>query len=247
MSSVNFSDMATDAAYRLYQARLVKTDEVEHSGVKGQKWYSNRWWTHDKKLTPAGREHYGYGQGREGPIMPTGINRKTRAIAKVAKALRDEATTSVENDKKFDQLREESYKTFLSLPDEERAKYSTEWVKARVEYEKWEIEDDENKLDDERINSMTKMFQEIARERGAVARDIFDLYYSKDLSRPDVKAIHDFDRDVRIPQAKKMRELSKEFMQAYTNKMADASIYLNASLADYAVQKAKSNARKKNR
>ena len=58
------SEDQRNVVYALFDD-ILPDDEVEHSGVKGQKWYSNRWWTHDKKLTPAGREHYGYGQADE--------------------------------------------------------------------------------------------------------------------------------------------------------------------------------------
>lgn len=40
-------------------------EKLAHSGVRGMKWGSNRWWTPDHRLTPAGREHYGYGPARE--------------------------------------------------------------------------------------------------------------------------------------------------------------------------------------
>ena len=40
------------------------TDEVEHSGVKGQKWYHRQYQYYDGSLTPLGRIHYGIGQAR---------------------------------------------------------------------------------------------------------------------------------------------------------------------------------------
>lgn len=36
-------------------------DELYHHGIKGQKWGNRRWQNEDGSLTPAGREHYGYG------------------------------------------------------------------------------------------------------------------------------------------------------------------------------------------
>ena len=35
-----------------------------HHGIKGQKWGLRRWQNEDGSLTPAGREHYGYGEAR---------------------------------------------------------------------------------------------------------------------------------------------------------------------------------------
>ena len=35
-----------------------------HHGIKGQKWGERRWQNEDGSLTPAGREHYGYGEAR---------------------------------------------------------------------------------------------------------------------------------------------------------------------------------------
>lgn len=35
-----------------------------HHGIKGQKWGNRRWQNEDGSLTPAGREHYGYGEAR---------------------------------------------------------------------------------------------------------------------------------------------------------------------------------------
>ena len=35
-----------------------------HHGVKGQKWGLRQWQNEDGSLTPAGREHYGYGEAR---------------------------------------------------------------------------------------------------------------------------------------------------------------------------------------
>ena len=55
MSSKNFSEMCEEAAERLY---------LEHHGTKGMKWGERRWQNEDGSLTPAGREHYGYGTER---------------------------------------------------------------------------------------------------------------------------------------------------------------------------------------
>ena len=38
--------------------------EIYHTGVKGQKWGKRRWQNPDGSLTPEGRIHYGYGEGR---------------------------------------------------------------------------------------------------------------------------------------------------------------------------------------
>lgn len=39
-------------------------DELYHHGIQGQKWGLRRWQNEDGSLTPAGREHYGYGGER---------------------------------------------------------------------------------------------------------------------------------------------------------------------------------------
>lgn len=38
--------------------------ELYHWGIKGQKWGLRRWQNSDGSLTPAGREHYGYGEAK---------------------------------------------------------------------------------------------------------------------------------------------------------------------------------------
>jgi len=38
-------------------------DSIMHYGVKGQKWGTRRWQNQDMSLTPAGRIHYGVGDG----------------------------------------------------------------------------------------------------------------------------------------------------------------------------------------
>ena len=43
------------------QYYLTREDELYHWGIKGQKWGQRRWQNEDGSLTPAGREHYGYG------------------------------------------------------------------------------------------------------------------------------------------------------------------------------------------
>lgn len=43
--------------------RGLLTDEIKHYGTKGQKWGVRRYQNKDGSLTPAGREHYGYGKG----------------------------------------------------------------------------------------------------------------------------------------------------------------------------------------
>ena len=43
------------------QYYLTREDELYHYGAKGQKWGLRRWQNEDGSLTPAGREHYGYG------------------------------------------------------------------------------------------------------------------------------------------------------------------------------------------
>ena len=40
-------------------------DYLSHHGVIGQKWGHRRWQYENGSLTPAGREHYGYGDPRE--------------------------------------------------------------------------------------------------------------------------------------------------------------------------------------
>lgn len=40
-------------------------DELYHHGVKGQKWGLRQYQNPDGSLTPAGREHYGYGEARD--------------------------------------------------------------------------------------------------------------------------------------------------------------------------------------
>lgn len=65
-----------------------------HSGVKGMKWGSFRWWTPDKKLTPAGREHYGIGDPRTKSTTPTSSNAKSglKAISAIENGAKDYKT-----------------------------------------------------------------------------------------------------------------------------------------------------------
>ena len=46
------------------QYHLTREDYLMHHGVKGQKWGLRQWQNEDGSLTPAGREHYGYGKER---------------------------------------------------------------------------------------------------------------------------------------------------------------------------------------
>jgi hypothetical protein len=41
---------------------------LAHHGVKGQEWGKRRWQYADGSLTPAGREHYGYGEARKSSV-----------------------------------------------------------------------------------------------------------------------------------------------------------------------------------
>ena len=43
---------------------MTENDYLMHHGVKGQKWGLRQWQNEDGSLTPAGREHYGYGSAR---------------------------------------------------------------------------------------------------------------------------------------------------------------------------------------
>lgn len=49
-----------------YFNALDKSKHLEHFGIKGQKHGRRRWQNEDGSLTPAGREHYGVGEPRDG-------------------------------------------------------------------------------------------------------------------------------------------------------------------------------------
>lgn len=51
---------------------------LEHHGVKGMKWGRRRYQNADGSLTPMGRQHYGYSNGK--------IRRLEKQYAKTAKA-----------------------------------------------------------------------------------------------------------------------------------------------------------------
>lgn len=54
-----------------------------HHGIKGQKWGNRRWQNEDGSLTPAGREHYGYGNSRiAGRIARPGLTSGALGISK---------------------------------------------------------------------------------------------------------------------------------------------------------------------
>lgn len=94
--------------------RIVRTDELAHFGIKGQKWGIRRFQNEDMSLTPAGKERY-----RSGPVENlkkvsnyrkaqrvaagsgtiTGKNRSTAAEKyKAAKKARDDALNAMSND-----------------------------------------------------------------------------------------------------------------------------------------------------
>lgn len=58
----------------------IKSDELYHYGVKGQKWGERRWQYKDGSLTPEGYVHYGYGGRR---------NRSEQSIPKNTKHLKN--------------------------------------------------------------------------------------------------------------------------------------------------------------
>lgn len=47
-----------------YGVSNMEDDVITHHGIKGQKWGTRRWQNEDMSLTPAGRVHYGVGEGR---------------------------------------------------------------------------------------------------------------------------------------------------------------------------------------
>lgn len=61
-----------------------------HHGIKGQKWGKRRWQNEDGSLTPAGREHYGYGSSQkyrnsDGSLTEAGKKRYDRQVKKLGK------------------------------------------------------------------------------------------------------------------------------------------------------------------
>lgn len=54
--------MATEMTFPMTD---VHTDVIEHSGIKGMKWYLRRFQNKDGSLTPEGRKRYGVGEPRE--------------------------------------------------------------------------------------------------------------------------------------------------------------------------------------
>lgn len=58
----NYNDSLVNFAKECAKVKENK-DEIKHYGTKGQKWGVRKYQNKDGSLTPAGREHYGYGDG----------------------------------------------------------------------------------------------------------------------------------------------------------------------------------------
>ena len=119
------------------QYYLTREDELYHWGIKGQKWGQRRWQNEDGSLTPAGREHYGYGAKAEYKNR-VGIAKANyiKALTKSVKSNSDSKGRMTKAQiKKFD---EESKKLGKQLADEKKAakqeyKNSDEYYKNRQE------------------------------------------------------------------------------------------------------------------
>lgn len=72
-----------------------------HHGIKGQKWGLRRWQNEDGSLTPAGREHYGYGKvgNAINSIGQIGGRRYTASGKKIKYRRKDEKSFSSEKSK----------------------------------------------------------------------------------------------------------------------------------------------------
>lgn len=89
-----------------YVAGLPYSDELYHSGTKGQKWGLRRYQNPDGSLTPLGRIHYGIGKARERHAL----EKRAKEIDKHPERMTDEERKEILEQSKRERLNKQAMK-----------------------------------------------------------------------------------------------------------------------------------------
>lgn len=112
---------------------MENNEYLAHHGVKGQQWYHRRWQYKDGSLTPAGREHYGYGDARS-------VTNESRAQIKImrekAKAERAMVREQAKADRAMYRERKKAEMAETKYQDKLNAKAEKAKQKERLRLEK---------------------------------------------------------------------------------------------------------------
>lgn len=99
-----------------YYGMSLLGDSIMHYGVKGQKWGLRRWQNEDMSLTPAGRVHYGVGEGRgQKKFLTREEKLAARAERKEARAKRREERSAERAERKAERDAEREAKRVEDL------------------------------------------------------------------------------------------------------------------------------------
>lgn len=103
-------------------------DYVEHVGVKGTHWGVRRWQNEDGSLTPAGREHYGYGK--------RGDHKEAKFMKKAARRNAKLNKWKTNETRKLDKRYDKRLSKLERKTEKQAAKYEREATKAKASQRK---------------------------------------------------------------------------------------------------------------